>query len=341
MIRRLATRAGRPGLAASLLLACCLAGCDASTTSFSSDFDGSETTAAAASELATWHAASEVAHTGKRLVELWDRSSQPARYLAYREEIASDGFERFALTPLAPLTEVAPDWPTFELMQRSRAKFLMRYRDFAVRDQALFLRNYTIRDLGRTELVAGRSTSLFQVQRRDGSRSFEIAVDDETGLFLRVRELDDEGRSISALVYESIDLAPDLDAVVFHRSTIEEREHPLGRPMGEVFEAPVLEPHLLPQGYALRGASTLVEGDGRRWAKLSYSDGVETLFFAQTLSEPDEPQRPRRQSQGDELVVLESTPVVMASGRVGGHELVVAGKVGARELLDLVESALP
>lgn len=337
----LASRARR-GRLAVLLLACCLAGCDSSTTAFSSDHDGSaEAAAAVVTELAGWHDAREVAHTGKRLVELWDRSSQPARYLAYREEVASDGLGRFALAPLAPLTEVAPDWPTFELMQRSRARFLMRYRDFAVRDQALFLRNYTVHDLGRSELVAGRPSSLFRVLRRDGQRSFEVAVDQQSGLFLRVRELDGEGRPTSGFAYESIDLAPDLDAVVFHRSAIEERGHSLGRPLEEVFEAPVLTPRLLPEGYALRGASTLVEDDGRRWAKLSYSDGVETLFFAQTLPEPGEPLREQRPPRADELLVLESTPVVMASGRVGGHELVVAGKVGARALLDLVESSLP
>jgi hypothetical protein len=158
---------------------------------------------------------------------------------------------------------------------------------------------------------------------------------------LSVRELDGQGRVLSQVAYEELDLAPDLGAIVFHRSTIDEVEHVLDRPPAEVFEAPILLPKLLPAGYGLRQATTLTDDEGERWAKLVYTDGVETLFFAQLLPQPGRALEPHRLPQGDELVVVEESPVTMASGQIGAHRLVVAGKIDARALLDLVNSALP
>ena len=298
------------------------------------------TTASRTGSLPRFAELREVRHTGTRKVELFDRSVEPARYLAYREKVASDGAGRFELTPLEPLTRVAPDWPTFQFLQQSRARFLVRYRDFAVRDQSLFLRNYEIRDLARVETIAGRSASLYLVRRADGSHGFELAVDDETDLVLRARELDGDGQTSSQVTYESIDLAPSFDAVVFHRSTIDETEEPLGEGLEEAFGTPVLVPRLLPAGYELRHASTLIDDEGERWAKLTFTDGVETLFFAQFLPAEGDAiaQRP---PQGDELVVSRMGSVVTASGRIGPRRLLVLGKVGERALLDLVESSLP
>jgi hypothetical protein len=316
-----------------------LGGCDGDTVA-RTDF-GEARSAAGASALPRFAELRDVRHTGTRKVELYDRSVEPARYLAYREEVASDGEGRFALTPLEPLTRVAQGWPTFQLIQRSRARLHVRYRDFAVRDEALLLRNYAIRDLDRVEIVAGRSASLFRVQRIDGSRAFELAVDDEHDLVLRARELNGQGEPLSQVTYETIDLAPVFDRVVFHRSTIDETEHGL-EGLDSVFQVDVLIPRLLPQGYELRQASTLIDDQGERWAKLTFSDGVDTLFFAQAL--PVEGERlaaPHRLPQGDELIVSRMGSVVAAWGQVGAHRLLVLGKVDERALLDMVESALP
>lgn len=329
----MSVRAGTLALLLALLTGC---GGDSQSFSFSTRNEGLERRSA----VPGLRDAREVRHAATRVVEVWDRSSEPARYLAWRERFVSDGEGRFSLEPLAPLTEVAPDWGTFELLQRARARFQVRYRDFAVRDQGLFLQNWALRDLGREELVAGRPCELFEVRRLDGSHGFELAVDAGTGLLLRSRELDREGRPIGGFTVEALDLDPDLDAVVFHRSTIDEEEHALERSAQEAFGAPVLTPRLLPRGYALRGQATLREADGTRWAKRTYTDGVETLFFAERLAAPGELGAPHRRPEGDSLTVVEARPVAMASGTIGAHHVVVAGKVGSRELLDLVESAL-
>ena len=146
-------------LAALLLPIFLVAGCDSSETSAVTQFENE--TAAVSSGLPDFRRAMDVRHQGVRRVDLYDRSVEPAKYLSYREEIAADGTGRFSLAPVEALTQVAPDWISFELQQRARAKFLMRYRDFEVRDQGLMLRNYTIRDLDASEEVAGRSASLF------------------------------------------------------------------------------------------------------------------------------------------------------------------------------------
>lgn len=331
-------RVALASLLSSLFL---LAGCERGGSEAGTSFE--TTSAERVAVLPQMSEALDVAHIGTRRVELFDHSVEPARWLAYREQIASDGEGSFALEPLETLTDVAGGKQTFELMQRQRAKFLVRYRDFTVRDQALFLRNYALHDRGASESVAGRACSLFGVERLDGSRSYELAVDDETGLVLSVHERDAQGRSLSRVVYETLELRPDLSKIVFHRSTLDEVEHVLDRPLAEIFETAVLAPRLLPAGYELREATTLTDDQGERWAKLVYTDGVETLFFAQLL--PRLPQtggatEAPSMLQADELVVVEKSPVTMASGRIGAHRLVVAGKVDARELLDLVNSAL-
>lgn len=335
----LAQQSRRAALASMLGSLALLMGCEQATGEAGTTFEAGAVERQAV--LPPVREARAVAHVGTRRVELFDRSVEPPRYLAYRERIASDGQGQFALEPLEPVTQVASGWPAFELMQRQRAKFLVRYRDFALRDQALFLRNYALSDRGPGQPVAGRACSLYSAQRLDGSHAYELATDDETGLLLSVRELDAQGRTLGQVVYEELDLAPDLGAIVFHRSTIDELEHALDRPLAEVFDAPILVPSLLPAGYELRQATTLTDDEGERWAKLVYTDGVETLFFAQLLPPPGGALVPHRLPQGDELVVVEESPVTMASGQIGAHRLVVAGKVDARELLDLVNSALP
>lgn len=284
--------------------------------------------------------ARDVAHAGTRRVELYERSGDDARYLAYRERVASDGAGAFALEPVEPLTDVAGGWSSFALVQRQRAKFLVRYRDFAVRDEALFLRNYRLYDRGPAAPVAGRACEHLSVRRADGSHGYELALDEETGLLLDAIELDGEGRVLSRVTYESLELRPDLSSVVFHRSTIEEVDHALDLALRESFQAPLLEPRLLPQGYELRQASTLLDDQDQRWAKLVYTDGVETLFFAQALRDERAAALPPL-PEGDELLVLQQGAVTMASGNIRGERLVLAGKVGSRALLDLVESSLP
>lgn len=329
----------RPRLHPGLALAAGLlvAACDGEHSSY----EFSSTHAESVTTLPAFPGALEVLHEGTRLVEVWDRDESPARYLAYEEELVSDGAGEFSLVPTVARTAVAPDWYSFQVFQRSRARFLVRYRDFAVRDRVLFLRAWSLRDAGRTEVVAGRACSVFEVQRLDGQRSYEIARDDLTGLVLRAEERDADGLVVGRLTYLSFDPTPDLASVAFYRSSIDEtvEEGVTTSELDEVFGQEVLAPRILPEGYALAEVSTLVDDQGTSWAKLTYLDGVQPLFFAQVLT-PDG-STPSRGRKADSILVSREGEVSTASGRVAGRRVLVVGKLAEDEVLDLVESALP
>ena len=82
-----------------------------------------------------------VPHAGVRRVEAIDRTVDPPRVIAYRERVMTDGNGRFSLDPTEAITPVAPDWNVFSLLQRIRADYVFRHRDFAIRDMGLFQQN--------------------------------------------------------------------------------------------------------------------------------------------------------------------------------------------------------
>jgi hypothetical protein len=284
------------------------------------------------------------AHSGLRRLEyLGDDGTT----VAFRERIATDGQGRFSIEPVDPVGNAAFDWGAFELLQRSSEGFLFRYRDFAVRDAQLFARNYRWSAAGRMQ-VAGRPCDRWRVERVVGEPVvFELALDSATGIVLASRELDAAGRIAAAMIYESVDLAPALENVVWHKPS--NQEQPLERGTDEHAEvqSSVLRPRLLPTGYAAGETALVVDGDGRRWLKQTYLDGVEPLFLLQVLPATVSESGTDAAIDGSAMVapggvvVFRIGSALAIQGVVAGHEVSVIGKAPEAELLDLIESALP
>jgi hypothetical protein len=237
------------------------------------------------------------------------------------------------------------DWASFELVQRAREGFLFRYRDFLVRDRQLFVENWRTIVLDQTVTVAGRLCQRYRVERTTGEAcTFELSVDAENGLVLAFQELDERGEEVAAMVYESVLLDPDLRSVIWHVPANEERRLDPLVDLTEQIGTQALEPRLLPEGCARLEAATVeggtaADGAAERWLKLTYTDGVEPVFFFQRLDSGLEGSS--APASASRVTVFQVGSAVAIQGRVDGFDLIVIGKASEAELLDLIESALP
>ena len=280
----------------------------------------------------------QIAVQGTRRVEVRDTLAVPPRRLVYREEIVTDGRGNYSLEPLEALTRVDPDWPTFRIVQGARERFFFDYRDFQVRDPGLFAKNYRIVALDERETIAGREAVLYRIEPRVPDRgTYLVAVDRETGIILRFRELDPSGALRSSVEYERLALAHGRAVAPLPPSG--ENGLDLQRDLREQLEEGFLLPKLPPQGYALRSAATVVEEDGTRWLKLTYLDGVEPLFFLCKLKAPVGLQEGG--PYASTLHVFRLGAALAAQGTVESYDVIALGKVAEDELLGLIESALP
>lgn len=285
------------------------------------------------------------AHQGVRRLEFAPRSGAG---LSFREEIITDGHGHYRIRPLDSDSSTL-DWDSFELMQVLREGFLFRYRDLVVRDERLLARNWEVIDLGRTVDIAGRTCRTLRVERKKGERIvFELAVDSDTRLVLASRRFDGQGNLQASMRYESFMLAPDTAGVAWHQAANDEQPLAL-QDLGPQLEQRVLEPRLLPDGFVLDEAATVSDGT-TRWLKLTYTDGIEPLFFFQKLEQPDAPgavgRRPGTSfdappAETSQVTVYQVENVSVAQGRVNGFDLIAMGAVSEAGLLDLIESSLP
>lgn len=291
-----------------------------------------------------------VAHTGIRRLE-FPQVAGPGR--SFREHIATDGRGRYSIQPVDAREASSAEWDTFELLQRGREGFHFRYRDFLVRDPRLFARNWRTTDQEQSVVVAGRSCALHRVERAEGKPiAFELSVDADTGLVLASQEFDAGGQLVAAMIYESIQLAPDLSAVAWHVPANEEVVlDPASADLAAAIGAQPLQPRLLPRGYGALEAATVGDGKGAKWLMLTYSDGIEPLFFFQALagdtagnSEGVATRSEARlgaQPTTSSVVVFQVGAATAIQGTVDGFALMVIGKAPQAELLDLIESSLP
>ncbi len=286
-----------------------------------------------------------VAHRGLRRVSY----RAPGGWITFRERITTDGQGRFSIEPVEALTGTIMDWGSFELLQRAREGLVFRYRDFALRDAGLFERNWRWTGLG-PDTVAGRPCERYRVERTAGAPALhEVWIDQVSGILLASRQFDAQGVEFSSMEYESLDLAPDLSGVAWHEPANQERELDWTRGIGDQVDDALLQPRLLPEGYALRAASTVEDGS-RRWLKLTFVDGVETLFFLQALSSGPEARTGTDAGMdwtageapaAGQVVVFAVGATTAAQATIGEHRLIAIGKVAEAELLDMIESALP
>ena len=263
--------------------------------------------------------------------------------LAYREEVKADGDGNFTIEALQALSFV-PNEEVFLLKQDARESFLYRYRDFQIRDLSLFYANYVAVDLGQQVTIADRAASVFLIERSEpGSSSYTVAFDDETGLVLRHEERDVSGFLISAMEFESYDATPDLSGAVWSQPTASPVSLDVTADLSGQAGFDVLEPGVLPAGFFLWRAHTLIDAASGDWIKLTYTDGVEPLFFFHLglpVSSNSDATLPGDWKQADEVWVYDIGAVQVVQGRVRGTDVLALGKVSDDDLLDMVESAV-
>jgi len=259
------------------------------------------------------------------------------RQLVYRENVFSDGAGGFAIDPVA-LLEPTVSWlerDVFLLMQKAREGFLYRYRDFRVHDAGLFLANYVIVDPGTAVSVAGRNCAELWIERRDGaSRRFRVAVDLETGIALSVREESLQGILLTSMEYERFSLAPDLSQVELHDPQVQ--EEPLDESASPTLGFAPAEPRLLPSGYRRLEATRVYDAEERGWwAKYTYSDGLELVFFLHGGERGGE-------TAGVDADVIQASsvgPWRVLRGSLRGQRVLAMGKAPEPELLRMIDSA--
>ena len=297
-----------------------------------------------------------VSHSGIRRLESHYTLDGHSDHLIYREEVVTDGLGGFAIQPLGAVSGDSLPAGDLQLIQKVREGFHFRYRDFLVRDLAAFLQNYQLKTLGQVVQIAGRDCLEVSIQRQDGSLSFDVAMDVETGLVLSYDEYDGSGQLYTSMVYETFDPAPSLAGVTLHQPDNQEQTLDLeASAQSQVGFQPYIPK--LPQGSGLffLDASRVTDLHGNVWVKLTYTDGVETVFFLDggprmakvgaigekstgSLASATSPSGP---SVPDKVLVFHEGPLTVAWGKVMDHDLIAVGKLGRADLMGLLESALP
>jgi hypothetical protein len=229
-------------------------------------------------------APTKVAHSGVRRFESHGIDGAPGQKLEYTESVHSDGLGKVSVTPLTVLAPPMSDAEksVFLMTQKLRQRTMYFARDFAVRDPDLFAQNYTLVDTGFSQLVAGVSCVRMLVTKRVApDRRYVIDVDTTNGLVLRSREELLDGTLITLVTYESIDYTPDLSGVAWSAPINGELDLVPGtaEALSHLGFVP-RTPKVLPAGWEEIGFAKIVDPTtGQVWARLTYSDGVELIYF--------------------------------------------------------------
>lgn len=226
----------------------------------------------------------KIVFSGTRRYEAHAPAGGVGQTLIYVEEVFADGTGQIAVSPQDVVQPpMAPaDEALFFLTQKLRERMVYFVRDFGVRHVDLFLANYSLVDTGQTTQVAGVSCERIEVARRvSPERKYVLDVDTTTGMVLSSREEMLDGTLLTLVVYESIDYTPDFTGVIWNSPVNNEQDLVQGSPEALLdlgFNPPA--PKVLPDGWQQIGLAKLVDfTNGRVWARLTYSDGVEQIFF--------------------------------------------------------------
>lgn len=286
-----------------------------------------------------------VAYGGKRHVHMVYTFNGSARTLDYDEMVYSDGQGHFAIDPgavHAPPMGVE-EAQVFALLQKSHEAFFYRYRDFRIRHLALFQQNYRLTETGQQITLAGRSCSELAIERRTGARSHFLAdIDPLTGLVMRCRQLDEHDQVMASAEFTDFTLTPDLAGVSWHPAL---GFAPLDLSADTVAQVGfhVFSPAILPPGFVRVNSESYDDGE-QIWAILSYSDGVEQVFFLHGSPRTLTPHAPTIQAGlpagANVIQVCNTGNVTAARLKYGAHILVAVGAIDERSLTDMLKSSL-
>lgn len=293
------------------------------------------------------HAPYQVAHLGERKVEFHLDVGSQTHDLYLTERAGSDGQGRYTIETLAVAGDVPADIAAFKVFLSSSSGFYYQYRDFLVRDWALFAFNYQIQAQPTPVSVAGRACIEFRAQRASGNGGSLIAdLDVENGLVLAYSEFSANGALLAKMEYQSLDLQPDFTMVALKTLPVHET-FALDASASALLGFQPFEPRQLPAGYQLREARKVVDPTGATWACLEYSDGADSLFFLhggvvpKTGHEFSAQPAQFQTSAAPKMYCWQAGAWVATQGVWQGHAVAAIGKVPQHELLALVESALP
>lgn len=310
-------------------------------------------------------ATTSVRHGGLRKLEFHYSLAGMPRTLMYEERVTCDGQGHFAIEPARvgapPMTEAQRE--VFQLVQKNREGFFFRYRDFGIRELALFHHNYRVVDLKTSPIVCGRSCVELEIERMAGARSvYRLAVDRETALVLRCIETAPDGTLLARTEFTEFTLTPALDGVEWFVPNHESA--PAGHESFTIgaFHFPAVAPRLVPPGYQLLRSEIIRESD-TPWIRRVYGDGVENLFFLQRglrsdsgiesdtapgpvkggslTGEADVPRPPPGAHATEPYAIRAFTagPWTLAEVNHGSEQYFAVGKLAEDEILRVVQSA--
>lgn len=292
----------------------------------------------------------DVAFVGVRRVEshyVEPGGNGVAHQLSLRERVSADGHGGFAIEALDVLDPQmsTTDRDLLLSLQSIRQGMNWRYRDFTIQDPELFEQNYTATATGANVVIAGVACLELRIERIDqGGTLHTVAVDSTTGLVLASRETTFDGQPVSQMCFESVQYAPDLSGVAWHQRTNQEFALPITGNVTAQLGFEPLAPRFLPSGYQLIERARIQHPmDQTPWAKLTFSDGVDSLFFLHggPVVAGNGVNSATPAIQADLVVVGEAQPWTVAQGNLHGQRVIAMGKVGESPLLDLLRSAFP
>ena len=363
-------------LSVAMVLPTWMGGC--SRTELSPDRASSESAAVAAHPFleSIGDATSKVAYSGTRHVRMSYVVGGATKVLEYDETVSSDGHGQFAIVPgRFDSPQMSADQAAFfAILQERRDGFFYRYRDFRIRDWNAFLQNWTAQDRGLRETVAGRECAVLEFRkRRVGSRGtgdagsgarYRAWIDPETALVLRAQEFDASGAQVSLVEFRDFTLAPDLSNVALHGDRSDPKRFDPDADTTAILGFPLLRPKILPDGYRVERAEIIraagasasgasapgpaqgAQGTGAaadRWARIEYGDGVDELFFLQSVASEaaQASTSPEERDLGSRYVrILHVGPWTILQGRFDGTQAIVMGKVDEDALLRMLKSAV-
>jgi hypothetical protein len=297
-----------------------------------------------------------VRHGGTRRVEFWYETEGTEHALAYQEHVTADGRGRFALDPGKVETPAlsTSQREIFELVQKQREGFFFRYRDFGVRQRALFEANYSVQVVGAPLTVAGRECTQIEVRRigMQARSTYRAAVDVGTGLVLRWTETSAEGRLLARSEFLDFTLDPALDGVDWFESPLEVEALQPGLEDASVLGFRPHQLQVLPAGYQLLRSERIVES-GATWLRRVYGDGLENLFVLERgadvvplpggtpAASTDGASRASLTNAAGQIVVrlCQVGAWTLAEVASGQGQLFVVGKVGESDVVDCLRSA--
>lgn len=259
----------------------------------------------------------------------------------YLEEVGADGTGRFAVE--VPQTQALPPGldPTLTtLLLEQRARFGYRVRDPHITDLAVFAANWRVTVRSRDTVVAGHPCWRLEVERvtplAPVEARYELDVEPRTGLVLGWRELDTTGLVHAEVVYQTLTFGADVSAMDLRdRDVVAVDLDPLGDLAAQVGAA-VHMPNLPPPGFVLEEVELLTLSATEEWLKFVYTDGFERAYFLHAVDRTQAAPAPST----SHVAHAPFGNWTFALGQVQDVDVIVAGKVPAQYLADLIQSAI-